>query len=162
MKVQNYQRWMSCKIWLTGIALNFHTVDLWENYPFQCRHGYWEIFLVSMYLCTYLGIWWLLYFVQADAKNGENPSFCSHLSVHKVSEYLFSKDCLVSKHCTKVDLTPITMLQKLTKCEVKAWLCWKLIILLTLRFYVTSNFGKFKQSKNVLLAIWDTLNFEIW
>ena len=42
-----------------------------------------------------------------------------------------------------------TMLQKLSKCEVKAWLCWFLIFLPPLRFYVKSNFGKFKQSKNV-------------
>ena len=27
-----------------------------------------------------------------------------------------------------------TMLQKLSKCEIKAWLCWNLIILLPLRF----------------------------
>ena len=37
-----------------------------------------------------------------------------------------------------------TMLQKLSKCEVKAWLCWKLTMLPPLRFYVKSNFGEFK------------------
>ena len=31
------------------------------------------------------------------------------------------------------------MLQKLSKCEVKAWLCWHLIILPPLWFYVKSN-----------------------
>ena len=41
-----------------------------------------------------------------------------------------------------------TMLQKLSKCEVKAWLCWNVIILPTLRFYMKSNFGEFKWSKN--------------
>ena len=45
-----------------------------------------------------------------------------------------------------------TMLQKLSKCEVNAWLCWNLIILPPLRFYVKSNFGKFKQSKNVIFG----------
>ena len=40
-----------------------------------------------------------------------------------------------------------TMLQKLSKCEVKAWFCWSLIILPSLRFYVKSNFGKFKRQK---------------
>ena len=44
----------------------------------------------------------------------------------------------------------ITMLQKISKCEVKAWLCWNLIKLLSLRFYVKLNFGKFKLSKNVI------------
>ena len=37
-----------------------------------------------------------------------------------------------------------TMLQKLSKCEVKAWLCWNWIILPPLRFYVKSNLGGFK------------------
>ena len=55
------------------------------------------------------------------------------------------------KDCTKdsnvngsVDLeSPFTLLQKLSKCEVKAWLCCNLIILPVLRFYVKSNFGEF-------------------
>ena len=57
-----------------------------------------------------------------------------------------------------------TMLQKLSKCEVKAWLCWNLIILPPLRIYVKSNFGKFKRSKNVIFGsfrdseIWILLN----
>ena len=55
-----------------------------------------------------------------------------------------------------------TILQKLSKCEVKAWLCWNLIILLPLRFYVETNFGKFKRSKNVIFfAILELLNFDI-
>ena len=41
------------------------------------------------------------------------------------------------------------MLQKLSKYEVKAWLCWNLNTLLPLRFYVKSNFSEFEQSKNV-------------
>ena len=45
-----------------------------------------------------------------------------------------------------------TMLQKLSKCEVKAWLCWNLIILLPLWFYVKSNFGEFKWSKNIIFS----------
>ena len=53
-----------------------------------------------------------------------------------------------------------TMLQKLSKCEVEAWLCWNLIILLPLRFYVKSNFGKFKQSKNVIFG--NFRDFELW
>ena len=42
--------------------------------------------------------------------------------------------------------------QKLSKCEVKAWLCWYLIIIQSLRFCVKSNFGKFIQSKNVIFG----------
>ena len=41
-----------------------------------------------------------------------------------------------------------TMLQKLSKCEVEAWLCWSFTILPPHRFYVKSNLGDFKRSKN--------------
>ena len=52
-----------------------------------------------------------------------------------------------------VDLSnDTTMLQKLSKCEVKAWLCWYLIILPPPRFYVRSNFAEFKRSKNVVFG----------
>ena len=54
------------------------------------------------------------------------------------------------------------MLQKLSKCDVRAWLCWNLTILQPLRFYVKSNFGEFKQSIiSVILQILETLNFEL-
>ena len=53
-----------------------------------------------------------------------------------------------------------TMLQKLSKCEVKAWLCWNLIILLPLRFYVKSNFGEFKRSKSVIFV--NSRDYELW
>ena len=58
-----------------------------------------------------------------------------------------------------------TMLQKLSKCEVKAWLCWHLIILLSLWFWVKSYFGQFKRSKNVFFGhfreseLWVLVNF---
>ena len=54
-----------------------------------------------------------------------------------------------------------TMLQKLSICEVKDRLCWNLIILLPLRFYVKSNFGEFKWSKNVTFVISEVLNFDL-
>ena len=53
-----------------------------------------------------------------------------------------------------------TMLQKLSKCEVKAWLCCNLIILPSLKFYVKSNFGKFKLSTNVIFG--NFRGFEFW
>ena len=52
------------------------------------------------------------------------------------------------------------MLQKLSKCEVKAWLCWHLIILPPLWFYVKSNFGEFKWSKNVIFG--NFRDSELW
>ena len=42
------------------------------------------------------------------------------------------------------------MLQKLSKYEVKVLTLLKLVILLPLRFYVKSNYGEFKWSKNVV------------
>ena len=53
-----------------------------------------------------------------------------------------------------------TMLQKLSECEVKAWLCWNLIILLALRFYIKSNFGEIKWSKNVIFG--NFRDSELW
>ena len=44
------------------------------------------------------------------------------------------------------------MLQKLSKCSVKAQLCLDLIILPPLQFYMKSNFGEFKRSKNVMFG----------
>ena len=53
--------------------------------------------------------------------------------------------------CWNISLhSQCTMLQKLSKCEVKAWLCWNLMILPPLWFYVKSHNGKFKRSKNVI------------
>ena len=60
-----------------------------------------------------------------------------------------------------------TMLQKLSKYEAKAWLCWSLIILPPLKFYVKSNLGVYKQSKNVIFGnfrdskLWDLVNLEL-
>ena len=60
------------------------------------------------------------------------------------------------------------MLQKLSKCEFKAWLCWNLIILPQLRIYVKSNFGEFDWSKNVFFGnsidseLWNFGEFETW
>ena len=61
----------------------------------------------------------------------------------------------------RISSPQFTMLQKLSKCEVKAWLCWK-IIFSPLRFYVKSNFGELKQSKLSFFDILVVLNFWIW
>ena len=45
-----------------------------------------------------------------------------------------------------------TMLQKFSKCEVKAARYGHFSKLLPLRFYVKSNFGELKRSKNVIFA----------
>ena len=58
-----------------------------------------------------------------------------------------------------------TMHQKISKCEVQAWLCWNLIILPPLRFCVKSHYGEFKRSKNVIhgnfrdVELWILVNF---
>ena len=51
--------------------------------------------------------------------------------------------------CFRILDCHLTMLKKLSKCEVKVW---NLIILPPLRFYVKSNFRKFKLSKNVIFG----------
>ena len=51
------------------------------------------------------------------------------------------------------------MLQKLSKCEVKAALCGNFAVCLPLRFHVKSNFGEFKWSKMTFLALLEVLNF---
>ena len=58
--------------------------------------------------------------------------------------------------------TQCTMLQKLSKCEVKAWYCCNLIILPPLRFYVKSYFDDFKASKIAFLEILVNLGLEKW
>ena len=52
-----------------------------------------------------------------------------------------------------------TMLQKFSKCQVKAKRSGNLIILLPLKFYVKSNFGGLKRSKMWLFAVFEGLNF---
>ena len=52
------------------------------------------------------------------------------------------------------------MLLKLSKCEVKAWLCWSLIIIQPIRFCVKSHFGKFKRSNNVIYG--NFRDAELW
>ena len=79
--------------------------------------------------------------------------YWNHYIVFYITKYCWNVSALFSK-------LDHTTLQKLSKCEVKAWLCWNLIILLPLRFYVKSNFGEFKRSKLSFLPILETLNFD--
>ena len=52
------------------------------------------------------------------------------------------------------------MLQKFSKCEVKAAWCGNFTILLPLKFYVKSNFGKIRISKNATLTVLEIFDFE--
>ena len=73
-----------------------------------------------------------------------------------------SQSLIICTYSKSVRPYPTTMLQKLSKCEVKAWLCSNMIILPPLNFYMKYSFGEFKQSKNVIfLQFWRlwTLNF---
>ena len=76
--------------------------------------------------------------------------------MHHCMATLFYSRC-ISRFITYI----YTMLQKLSKCEVKASLCWNLIILPPLRFYVKSNYGESNQSKNVNFAILMVLNLDV-
>ena len=55
-----------------------------------------------------------------------------------------------------------TMLQKLSKCEVKTWLCWNLIISPPLRFTWNHILANSNGPKMSFIAISETLNFEFW
>ena len=52
------------------------------------------------------------------------------------------------------------MLQKLSKCEVKAARRRNFTICLPLRFYMKLNFGEFKYSRMSFLALLEVLNFD--
>ena len=52
----------------------------------------------------------------------------------------------------KFQIKKDTMLLKLSKYEVKVWLCWNLIMLPPLQFCMKSNFGEIKWSKNVIFG----------
>ena len=54
----------------------------------------------------------------------------------------------------------ITMLQKLSKCEVKAVWCGNCTICLPFRFCVKSNFGESKESKNVIFGTFRGSQFQ--
>ena len=54
----------------------------------------------------------------------------------------------------------LTMLQKLSKCEVKACLYWNWTTLPPLQFCVKSNFEKFKRTKNIIFG--NFIGSEFW
>ena len=103
------------------------------------------------------------------AKVLRNRWFATSYNYLHISQDLSKENinCELIFHCgcsrrMKVDLqAPLcTMLQKLSKWEVKAWLNWNLIISAPLQFYVKSNFGDFKRSKNVIYS--NFRDAELW
>ena len=79
--------------------------------------------------------------------------------VHKMS---IAYKSFISLWPWKSEKIMSTMLQKLSNSEVKAWLCWNLIILLSLWFYVKSNFSEFKRSKNDVFGNFRDSKLWIW
>ena len=61
-------------------------------------------------------------------------------------------ECVDLINFTEKNQPQCTLLQKLSKSEVKAARCGNFTICLPLRFYVKSNSGEFKQSKNVIFG----------
>ena len=72
----------------------------------------------------------------------------------------FSKISISQPRLATTQKHPSTMLQKRSKCEVKTWLCWNLIIFPPLPFCMKSKFGEFKRSKMSFLVILKVLNFD--
>ena len=104
-----------------------------------------------------------------SAQHSSDRNLPPNLTVIEISVESDFNSALVlrlAKWCEMV-AQPATMLQKLSKCEVKAWLCWNLIILLLLRFYMKSHFGKFKRTKNVIFGkfrdseLWNLVNLRL-
>ena len=88
---------------------------------------------------------------------------CSKSSKRKINDMQWLRE---SKGELKVHYFQIlwkshyTMLQKLSKCEFKAGLCWYLIILPPLKFYVRSDLVNSNGPKMLFLAILEVLNFD--
>ena len=123
------------------------------------------IHLISL-LC--LGI---IYFAEASSKDGRSklssyfyvqwpPKYFQiflllNAKIHLILSHYFSVISFFNVVKFKVsskNFTSTQMLQKLSKCELKAWICWNLIILQPLIFYVKSNLGELEQSKNVIFG----------
>ena len=102
----------------------------------------------------------IISFEHSKQKTSKKPSFSKWLT-----KMVSFKNCNLSFDQIQRVTFQNTMLQKVSKCEVKAWPCWKLIILLSLQFYVKSNFGEFKRPKNVIFdnfrysELWIMVNF---
>ena len=106
--------------WLLSMTRSVMTLDKSDNFPFKLV---WLSFRLSVKSCLAESVRGIEVQTEIRKKNSWNQNFY----------IVFS----------------FTMLQKLSKCEVRAWLCRNLIILPSLRFHVKSNFGEFKWSKNV-------------
>ena len=122
--------------------------------------NYWvrQVIVFGMHhqmICCFLSYLGMVYFVCKTCTWG------IRLAIHQMNVWCFAhmykyvKGDLQNTNQTllKCSLWPwnhITMLQKLSKCVVKAWLCWYLISLPPLRFCVKSHLGEFKQTKNVI------------
>ena len=83
-------------------------------------------------------------------------SLMQHAKIHKITKF-FPK-----RYYKKVfKLSTLALCSRnFQNVKLRLDFCWKLITLLPLQFYVKSNFGKFKRSKNVIFGnFWDS---ELW
>ena len=129
---------ISRKIWMTEKCCNFHALHTlvvrWCKMFVDLDNFYlWHPVRYIRYNIEYI---WL-------CSIGRRGS--TFLNVHsRVFSHFLDARLLIQHVCT--------MLKKLSKCEVKAWLCCNLIILQSLWFYVKSNVDEFKRSKNVIFG----------
>ena len=164
---------ISRKIWVIDKSWNFHTGEVltltWQNLT-----KFLQAFkkkLVNWLMLTQFEFWSLN---KPFGKSLQNISHIFHVGhpvftgcmtsipLSKVKELGTNAGLFITLVSRRVTLTSFptlisvclhfTMLQKLSKCEVKAWFCWNVIILQPLWFYVKSNFGAFKLSKNVIFG----------
>ena len=81
-----------------------------------------------------------------------NKQFSHSKNVGPLKMRQLQDDMVAMKKVHDFLVLQYTRLQKLSKCEVRALLCSNLIILPPLQFYVKSNIGKFKLSKNAIFG----------
>jgi len=136
--LKNFEIWKFARVGNTDIC----NLPQQEGRLFHCR------FVLLWNLCSKLHQMWKFLVRQLDRWHWL-------LNIEKVLgpwKHRAAKNCVNNKS--------FTLLQKLSKCEVKAWRCWNLIILLPLRIYVKSNFVNSNRPKMLFLAILDVLNFD--
>ena len=139
----------SSKRFLKGISLFDHHFIVEPTWDYCSKNATWPVLL----LLPYSAIFKIDYHIDSLSLFFVASQLWTMIGVKKLVEPhsgLEMKRWFFKNLYSNPNINSHTMLQKLSKCEVKAWLCWNSIILLLLRFCVKSHFGEFKLSKNVI------------
>ena len=133
----------------TKVLMVYHFANRYYPWMILNRHDLW------------INIWLDWFSTNYKIKHTNMSIIHQQRHRHSKNDNLVSGQFVTEKKFATVNLSPATVcpqkqfpqttkLQKVSKCEVKAWLCLTLIILLPLLFCLKSHFGLFKRSKNVI------------